>query len=199
MPTKKKRRVKKSVEEHTHLALRIDAYKVRAKAGINHYAHTPQYAWRDTQDEPLYEFETDLEIAAVCTYPEGRAGDAHELLIYGDASPESDIYWSLKDTQLVDKHHVPTYRPYRGKQIPVYDPPKGMGTLQQERGEPRWHGTIWAQPRYVSDLLVLLGHNHELYLSIHERKLERRRWIQSITVQTTDPAKESPNRQDLIT
>lgn len=90
----------------------------------------------------------------------------------------------------MDKNRLPKYRAYRGKQIPVYAPPKGMGTLEKERGQPRWHGAVWAQPRYVNDLLVLLDHNQQLYLSIHERKIERKRWIQSITVQTSDPAEE---------
>ena len=186
---KKKRRSKRSADD-THLALSVDGYKVRARAGINHYAHETQYAWRDTQEEPLYEFETDLEVSATCTYPEKRAGDAYELTIYGDVSPESEIYWKLRDIQLVDKNHVPRYRAYRGRQIPVYAPPKGLGSLAKERGEPRWHASVWAQPRYVNDLLVLLGHNQQLYLSIHERKIERQRWIQSITVQTSNPEEE---------
>lgn len=190
MPRKKKQRPKKTADEHTHLALRIHGYKVRARAAINHYAHDAKYAWRDTQDEPLYEFETHIEITAVCSYPEERAGDSYELTIYGEVSPESDIYWKLKDIQLVDKNHVPKYRTYRGKEIPVYAPPKGMGSLEKQRGEPRWHASIWAQPRYLNDLLVLLSHNQQLYLSIHERKIERKCWIQSVTAQTSDPADE---------
>lgn len=170
--------------------LRIDGHDVRAEAAINRDAHSPQYAWRDTQEEPLYEFETHLEISAVCTEPEERADDTYELTIYGDVSPESDIYWKLKDIQVVDDNHVRKYRAYRGKQIPVYAPPKGMGTLNKKRGEPRWHAAIWVRPRYVNDLLVLLGYQQQLYMSIHERKIERHRWIQSLTVQTGDPGEE---------
>ena len=190
MPRKKKRRTRKAQDEHTHLAIRLNTFKARASAGINHYAHEPKYAWRDTQEEPLYEFETHLELMGTCTYPEERAGDIYELTIYGDVSPQSDIYWKLKDVQVVDQNHVRQYRTYRGKDVPVYAPPKGMGSLDKTRSEPHWHGSVWAQPRYVSELLILLGHDKQLYLSIHERKVERQRWIQSISVQTSDPAEE---------
>ena len=68
---------------------------MRATAGINHYAHDPQYAWRDTQDDLVHKFETDLELTATCTDPEERAGDTYTLMIYGDAS--QDLLWKLKD------------------------------------------------------------------------------------------------------
>ena len=152
--------------------------------------HSPQYAWRETKRQPLYEFETHVEIEAICTYPDERAGDAYELTMYSEDDPESEIYWKLGDVQVVDEHRVPQYRKYRGKQIPVYAPPRGMGTLDKVRGERRWRAAIWVRPRFTNDVLVLLGHGKQLYLSIHERKLERQRWVQGITVQTTDPAEE---------
>lgn len=190
MPQKKKRRKRKPKDEPTRLCLRIEDYDARAEAEINHHAHGPQYAFRDTQEETLYEFQTHLEIRALCHDPEERAGDGYTLTIYTDTSPESSIYWKLRDVQAENEHGVRQYREYRGKSIPVYVPPKGMGTLEKERGQPRWQGTVWAQPRYVNDLLVLLGHDRQLYLLIDERKMERQRWIQGISIQTTDPAEE---------
>lgn len=194
----KKRTSRKPKDEHTHLGLRIEDFKAQARAGINGYAHGPQYVWRDTDQEPLYEFETHLEIAATCTHPEERAGDAYSLTVYGDVSPESDIYRTLKDNQAVNEYNSPQYREYRGKRVPVYLPPKGMGMLDKERGLPQWNGTIWVQPRYVNDLLVMLGWNRLLYLSIHEKKIDRQRWIQAVSVQTSDPAEEEePTGQDI--
>jgi hypothetical protein len=187
---RKKRRSRKPTEEYTHLGIQLDDYKVRAEAEINHLAYGPEYAWRDPDEEPLYEFETHLELFGVCVYPEERAGDRYALMIYSELNPESRIYWKLQDIQEVDEFRARKYRTYRGKEIPVYLPPKGMGTLEKERGEPAWHGTIWAQPRYVNDLLVVLGHERQLYLAINERKIERQRWIRGISVQTTDPAEE---------
>lgn len=134
MPVRKKRRGRaKPEEEYSLFVLRVDHYDVRAHAGINRYAHASQYAWRDTEEEPLYEFETDLEIKGTCTYLENRIGDRCELTIYGDVSPESQIYWKLKDVQIVDDHCAKKYREYRSNRIPVYDPPKGMGMFDKAR------------------------------------------------------------------
>lgn len=184
---KKKQRSRKLKEEHTFLGLRLDDYKVRATAGINHYAYDPKYAWHDTDDEPLYEFETHLELSGDCIYPEERAGDRYALTIYAEVSPASSIYRKLKDIHVVDEHRVRKYRKYRDRQIPIYAPPKGMGMLEKERGEPAWHGAIWVQPRYVNDLLVLLKHERQLFVSISERKIERQRWIRGVSVQTSHP------------
>jgi len=42
----------------------------------------------------------------------------------------------------------------------------------------------------VNDALVLLGQQATLFIALHERKAERTRWIQRISLQTTDPAEE---------
>jgi hypothetical protein len=190
MPKKKRRIRAKHVEEYAHVALRVESYKARVEAALNHYAHNPEYAFRDTEEEPLYHFLAHLEIAAIFTFPEDRADQPCELTIYGEDHPESSTYWKLKDVQKRDEHRTPVYRTYRGKDIPVYLPPKGMGVLERARGESRWRGTLWGPPRFVTDLLLLLAHDRTLFLSITERKLERHRWIQSVTLQTTDPAEE---------
>ena len=186
----KRKRSRRPEDEYTHLALRIEGLKVRSSAGINHFVHAPQYAWRDTQKQSLYEFQTQLEIFAVCFFPEERVDHAYELTIYCDDGPESEIHRKLEDVQVRDENNIRQYRTYRGDEIPVYDPPKGMGSIEKVRGEQLWRATIWAKPPYISDLLVLLGYDQQLYLSINERKLGRRRWIQSISVQTSDPSQE---------
>jgi hypothetical protein len=157
---------------------------------MNHYANNPQYAWRDTQDDPLFEFETHVELKALCSAPNTSAGETYNLTIYSDVNSESAIYWKLKDVQVVDEHRVPQYRTYRGKRLPIYRPPNGIGTLEKQRGARHWNGTMWAQPRYLSDVLILLGSHRQLYLAIHEKKIERQRWIQSVAIQTTDPAED---------
>jgi hypothetical protein len=190
MPRKKPRSPANSEDEYGFLALRVNDYEAYVEAFLNRYAHSPQYAFRDTEEEPLYHFLVQLDVAATFTFPQDRAGHAFELTIYTDDHPESSSYRKLKDVQKRDEYRSPMYRAYRGRDLPVYDPPKGMGTLSKERGESRWHGTIWAQPRLLSDLLVLLGHGRPLFMDITERKIERHHWIQSVSLQTMDPAAE---------
>src|SRR5262245_2851115 len=142
MPRRKRRGSNKSADEDTHLSLRIGGYEVRSSAGINHYARNPQYAWRDTRDEPLYKFETHLEVKAICIDPKPRAGKVYNLTIYGDADPESHLYRKLKNIQALDENRSPQYRTYRGKRIPIYKAPLGMGSLEKVRGAMEWQGYI---------------------------------------------------------
>jgi hypothetical protein len=135
----------------------VNSFKVRAEAALNHDARNPENAFRDTEQEPLYHFLAHLELAATYTYPEERAGDAFDLTIYGEDHPDSDVFWKLKDVQAIGDHHAPQYREHRGKRVPVYAPPKGMGMLDKTPGKRHWHGAIWAQPRFLTDALVLLG------------------------------------------
>ncbi len=65
-----------------------------------------------------------------------------------------------------------------------------MGLLQTVRGEPSWSGWLWVSEETVSQMLTLLTGRSPLYLAIHERKVDRTRWINGLCLQTTDPAEE---------
>ena len=190
MPRKKRRAAPKSAEEHTHLAVIVEHHKVSISSSINHAAYHPEYAYRLDLDDPLYRFTMHLEIAGTCTYPEKRAGDAYAVTLYGEDAPSMGINATLKSAQVVDEHYSPVYKSYRGRDVPVFDPPKGMGFLEKVRGEARWTAWLRAQPRFVSDALMLLGQGRSVYLAIRERKEKRTRWVQGLSIQTTDPAEE---------
>jgi hypothetical protein len=72
----------------------------------------------------------------------------------------------------------------------VYDIPHGLAVIERRRSDGAWTASVPVEPKLVTHMLILLGHGSQTYLSIHERRLERRRWIRSISLQTTDPAKE---------
>jgi hypothetical protein len=145
---------------------------------------------RNSSGTPVYEFNNRLMIAGVSTYPRERAGDHYELTIYGTDARSHRLNATLKDIQARDKRGSPEYRPYRGKPIPVYLPPTGFGLIDKIRGERRWTAWLFVKPRFVTDMLVLLGHRHSFFLSLEERKVERSRWVQALSLQTTDPAEE---------
>lgn len=185
-----RKRQSKPEEEHTRIAIRVEAYAAQVDAGINRNAFAPQYAWDLNDDDPLYTFTSYLQITGMSVYPEGRAGDRYELTIYGDDAPSRRLDAKLKDAQARDKHGSPQYRSYRGREIPVYSPPEGMGLLDKIRGERSWTAWLHAAPRFVSDALTLLTLRKDLFLTIHERKIERTRWVQGVTLQTSDPREE---------
>ncbi|RUX42924.1 hypothetical protein EOA33_30635 [Mesorhizobium sp. M4A.F.Ca.ET.050.02.1.1] len=189
MPRKMKRR-KQTVEEHTHLGIRVEHYEASVEAAVNYNVYSPQSAWNSDDDDPLYRFTTRLIVAGISTYPEERAGDRYEVTIYGDNLGSGDVRATLKDVQERDEYGSPKYRSYRGRQIPIYNPPSGMGLIDKIRGEPRWTAWLRVSPRFTSDALALFGNGRSLFLAIHERKRDRARWVQSVSLQTTDPAEE---------
>ena len=97
---------------------------------------------------------------------------------------------TLRDYQARDKQWRPLYRTRRGQEEPIFDPPKGVGIVLRQRGTQRWEVLVDAAPRLVSDMLQLLKAERCLYVSIYERKIERVRWAQYLTLQTRDPASE---------
>lgn len=189
MPRRTKRQ-KQPEEEHTHLAIRVERCEASVEAAINYNVYTPQTAWHSDDDDPLYRFTTRLTVAGISTYPEERAGDTYEVTIYGDNLRSGDIHATLRDVQERDEHGSPEYRQYRGRQIPIYNPPLGMGLIDKIRGEPRWTAWLRVSPDYTSNALTMLGNGRSLFLAIHERKRGHARWVQSVSLQTTNPAEE---------
>lgn len=131
-----------------------------------------------------------LTITGTLTYPEKRAGDGYELTVCGGDVRSSDLNATVKDVQARDEYGSPQYREYRGRQIPVYNPPSGLGHLEKVRGEARWTGWLFVASRFVNDALVLLSHGKSLFLAIHECKDKRKRWIRALSLQTTNPEDE---------
>ncbi|MDX8501903.1 hypothetical protein RFM99_26250 [Mesorhizobium sp. VK4C] len=189
MPRKSKLE-KRPDEEHTHLAIRVERCDASVETRVEPGIYQPQYAWDLDDDSPLYRTTTQLTFAGVTTYPEGRAGEAYELTIYGSTSDLRRNEATVKDVQARDERGSLQFRSYRGRQIPIYNPPLGMGLVDKVRGEPRWTGWLHVSPLFTSNAVALVNSGRLLFLGIHERRSKRTRWIQGVSLQTTDPAEE---------
>lgn len=187
---RRKTRRRKSEDKHTYLALRVQGYEAQAEAALNLNAIYPQSAINLDDRDPLFRFITQLTITGTVTAPPARSGEVFSLSIYGDDAPSRAVNATLERVQARDERGHPRYRPYHGDMLPVYEPPPGLGLLHKVRGEKCWTGWVNALPRYVSDLLALLGTGRDLYLALHERKRGRERWLQSLSLQTVDPVDE---------
>lgn len=187
---RKRKRQNKPDEEHSHVVIRLERYDASVDARVNHYAYAPQYAWNLDDDDPLYEFTSQIVITGMSTYPPERQGDFYELTMRGTDSSSHRLNAKLKDIHVRDKYGSPKYREYRGNQIPIYQPPHGLGLIEKVRGERRWTSWLFVAPRFINDLLILLGQQRNLFLSLHEHKVNRSRWVQGMTLQTSDPAEE---------
>jgi hypothetical protein len=181
------RRQPKAAQEHTHLAIRVESYSARVNAGINPALYGNSL--RDIFPEDfVVESSLGLEVRGVCTYPPPRADQKFELSVRTENA--SRVAQRVKDIHTRDATNAPQYRKHRGELYPVYDLPAGLGLIEQRRGENIWAGWVFAEPKVVTDMLILLGQNQPSYLSINERKIERHRWIWHMSVQTDDPAAE---------
>jgi hypothetical protein len=162
------------------LAIRVEHYEARIEACVNRNVYAPQNAWNLDEDDPLYEFTNRVTIAGVSTYPQERAGDTYELTLLGDDAPSLGLRATLEDAQARDEYGAPLYCEYRGRQIPIYNPPKGLGLLNKVRGEARWTAFLFVAPRFVNDALALLRHQRNLFLAVHERQDDGARWVHGL-------------------
>ena len=181
MPRKRKQR-----EEHVYIEAKIESYEASLDASINPYAFEPQYAWNLHDDDAVLQFTSNLSVTAKLIYPEKRIGEEYEITFYGGRTSSRDLGLTLRDIHVRDEHGARKYRQYRGNEIPVYSPPKGLGLLEKVRGEPRWHGWLTAAPRFVTDALILLGQSQPMFLTIHEHKEGLARWIRNVSLKTVE-------------
>jgi hypothetical protein len=175
-------------EVYTDLVIKVETYEASVSAGVNHLAYDPQYGWHSDGEEPVYELRTCVVVLGAAVWPEERAGDRCEVTLYG--SPGRDLDARLKDLAELDEHGSPRYRTYRGREVPVYRPPRGLGVLHKVRGEPAWTTYLFVKPEFVDRWLALLGRTSGLFVNLRECKIGRDRWIRSIGLHTADPTEE---------
>lgn len=181
------KRRKHTEPEYALIAITVDDYTVHADAGINlSLLGSPRAV---DEDEPVYRFETTLELSGLCTDPEDRAGHRYDITMRG-APTGYEHSLAIKHLREHDKNSLPRYRAYRGGQLPVYAPPPPLAFVNKVRGEDCW--TVWltVAPQIVTDSLILLSGSKTVYVSLHEVKEHRQRRVQSLSVQTTDPREE---------
>ena len=109
-------RAKKPVEEYSFTSIRIQNHKARVGASINHKAKDKRYQHDELR---VYQFDSYLEIAGICTYPEDREGEKYLFTVYGDQSDQGDLNARLREFHVKDKNGDPKYRKLRGYHQPV--------------------------------------------------------------------------------
>ena len=184
MPKSRKRKQ----PDYSFITIVVDEYSARADAGIHlDLLGTTRYVRND--EEPAYRFETSLVLTGLCSYPEDRIGHRYDISLIGD-STGCDFPLRINDLHERDKNGLPRYRTFRGGQYPVYATPPPLAYTEKIRGENRWAIWLRVAPRMVSDALVMLSGNNQVYVSLHEVKENRQRRVHSLSIQTTDPEEE---------
>lgn len=170
---------------YTSLGIRVDRHEASVETAVHLDARGERPVF-DRPTDPVYASKSNVDIYGICTSPQERNGEQFRLTFIGEIATEPPL--QLKDIQARNERFVPVYKQYRGATYPVYVAPKGVAMLDHMREPKGWSAYVFAVPQLLSDMLVLLGGPRQLYLSIHEKKAERQRWIQSVSLQTTDPA-----------
>lgn len=183
MPAK----TKKAAEQYTFIAVHVETYSADISARINHKALDKRHQQDDVR---IYEFGSRFEIAGYCSYPDEHLDEKYHITVYGERPGERDFDATLADFAVRDEKGVRKYRTLRGRHVPLYKDPHGLGMIEKERGTKNWHGWLTVPEVTATQMLSLLTMVRPLYLEIHERKVERTRWIKGFGLKTTHPAYE---------
>jgi hypothetical protein len=104
-------RAKKPVEEYSFISIKIQNHTARVGASINHRAKDKRYRHDGLR---VYEFDSSLEIAGLCTYPEDRLWERFFITVYGNQPDQRDLNARLQEFHAKDKNGDPKYRKTRG-------------------------------------------------------------------------------------
>jgi hypothetical protein len=151
---------------------------------INHEVRTGEICSSDTR---IVRHPTAIELKCLNIDPDEPLTDAYSFTIYGSSNPYPRADATLSDYQVEDEDGSPKYRKHRGIETPVYEIPKGLAVLSKVRGGRSWSAALWLPRGLVSDMLVLLSREKQLYASIHLRNEDRKLWVQGLDLQTENP------------
>ena len=177
----------KPVDQYAFLTINVDKFSSAVNMSVNGQARDRR---QDNDNVSLYSFGCDVEIQGTCTYPPERVHENYRIDISTKPQSQLDFDAKLKDTRVRDEDGSFKYHKVRGRFLPVYDIPEGLGLLDKERGTTNWNGWLWVPEQTLTQMLILLTNVKPLYLEVHERKIGRTRWINGVRLQMTDPNEE---------
>ena len=179
---------KKPTDTYETLAAKVTDYKLRIRAGLNsNLKGNPIRQPRPT--DPLYTYETWIQIYVECTEPSKRAGETYDIFMVADPNAD-DLKLTLDDVQARDRAGNPKTRFYRGAEITVYEPPPGITVVSPGGGKRHHHVYLRVAPSLASNMITALSADAAPFLAIHEHKVGPKRWIDHLSLQSVDPAEE---------
>jgi len=176
-----------TAEQYEFVYIAISDFSAQVNASVNYEARMPRHQHDELR---VYSFGSTLMVSGLCTYPEEREGHQYQITIYGREPGEGDLQAKLADYHVRDKNGMPKYRKSRGREVPVYDAPNGLGLLEKQRGLNFWNGWLWVPESTVAQMFTLVTSKQPVYIDIHERRIGRTPWINGFCLQTTDPSEE---------
>lgn len=166
------------------LYLWLTGFDVQVELGVNHRLRMNPL-WSDLNTRVM-EARSELEVRGKCFYPEERKGEQFVFTLISD--PGSPGFTdTVEDIQQRDAHGAPQYRTYRGYPVPVFKCPKGVARLRRVHRADAWSAWMQVPEGYISDCLSVLSTRVVRYIYIHEHIIEKERWLNSFSIQSSDP------------
>lgn len=172
-------------DEYAFIAIKVLQNEASAGAEININLRVSNNPYPSEQ-EPVFTSSSRLELLGTAIWPEDRVDDRYEITVSGKKDGEKPSI--LKELRALDTDGHPIYTKRHGSDVPVYNVPPGIGMIERRRGTRLWNCWVHVPARAVSDMLRLVCSRRALYVSIHERKIDRHRWIVGFALQTNNPA-----------
>lgn len=181
------RRKRANELENNFLAINIIGFDASIDASVNFEVRDSRH-YQD--DAKIFRFDSQIEINGICTHPENRANEHYAITVYGTEQDAHGLSLTLSDCHEHDEEGIPIWRKIRGKQVPSYKIPKGIGFMERQRETKIWAGWLWVPPHTISNMLAILPHIRPLFLYIHEQREGRRHRMIGVTLKTSDPVSE---------
>ena len=173
----------------TTLGILVDDHQAQTQMGINiHLLGTVSHGLDD--EAPIHVTDSMLSLRGTCIHPESRAGERFDVSLFASIPRNHEWILRIKDLRASDANGAPRYTKRRGGREPVYAEPPPVARLRKIRGQSAWEIYMLAEPQMITHGLLILATGKPVYLTIHERRVNRRREVRSLGLQTTDPAEE---------
>ena len=108
-------------------------------------------------DVGAQERQSRLTITGLAADPRHRAGHRFKVSLWAGDGPSQDHPPISTMPRSATATALPNTAHNRGTEIPVYDPPSGLGLLEKVRREPYWTAWLSVEPQFVTDALALLN------------------------------------------
>ena len=171
-------------KEYSFITVEVTKYNVSVNARRNYELLNLD---KCDIDEKVYNYETRLEIEGLCIYPDHLIDSTYSITLYGTDQKDERFSLKLKDCHVIDDKWQHMYKKVKGKEVPVYAVPDGVGYIDKQRGVNNWSGFTWVPPRIVTDMLTLLPHIKPLYLELHILKRDRLYTMVGLSLQNNNP------------
>ena len=177
----------KPLVREEYLTIKVEEFDLTVETAINSEARK-----RHPEDDSmsLFRYGASIDLMGTCISPTKRANESYRISINKSPPGRIDFDATLRDVHVKGDDGLPKFRKSRGELLPVYDIPWGLGLLTRKRGPTNWEGWIRVLEPTLTQILIVLNHNRPLYLRIRERRIDRTRCIDGLSLHTSDPTDE---------